>query len=99
LISSIEDENFCSRNNPKKLLTKSTQRYITTFVHVKTKECFEKLNKCIKEPLNSGNLATNALKGRPSGTMKIMLGAIYEPRFLKASYGFRLDHLCYNTLK
>jgi len=43
----------------------------TTFVHVITKECFEKLNTCIKEPLDSGNLPTNALKGEPSGIVRL----------------------------
>lgn len=41
-----------------------------TFVYEITKECFEKLNICIKELLDSGNLATNALKGGPSGIVR-----------------------------
>jgi retron-type reverse transcriptase len=28
-----------------------------------------------------------------------VLGAIYEPRFLRASHGFRLDHLCYTAFR
>ncbi len=43
----------------------------TTFVHVITKECFEKLNICIKKPLDNGNLAMNALKGGPYGIVRL----------------------------
>jgi retron-type reverse transcriptase len=33
------------------------------------------------------------------GVIKIVLGTIYEPRFLRVSHGFHLDHLCYTTFK
>jgi retron-type reverse transcriptase len=33
------------------------------------------------------------------GAVKIVSGDIYEPRFLKASHGFCLDHLCYTVFR
>jgi retron-type reverse transcriptase len=33
------------------------------------------------------------------GVVKIVLGTIYEPRFLRVSHGFHLDHLCYATFR
>jgi hypothetical protein len=53
----------------------NTKIKFTTFVHVIIKEIFEKLNIFIKEPLDSGNLATSALKGGPSCIVRL---AIYN---------------------
>jgi retron-type reverse transcriptase len=33
------------------------------------------------------------------GAMKIVLGAMYEPRYLRVSHGFHPNHLCYITFK
>jgi len=52
------------------LQNKHRDKFIT-FVHVITKECFEKLNICIKKLLDNGNLTTNALKGAPYGIEKL----------------------------
>jgi hypothetical protein len=55
----------------KNFLQNKHKDKFSTFVHVIIKECFEKLNICIKELLDNGNLATNALKGALYGIEKL----------------------------